>query len=252
MPASGDDGELSATLSRLAAPDLVRKERRGLLNRLARQLPRARLWRPGAALHWATDTVSGIAPQVPVRDLAALQEQHRGLAGDLLAERLVRNAARATAGVGAASGGLAAVKWTAPPTLLAAPVLLCVETIAVVAIELKLVGELHEVYGSPVPGQGGRKATALLQSWSQQRGVNPMMLSSTGVSTALGVTARREFTERLARRFRGNLPTLAPLLAGAAVAGYLNQRTTRTLGNRLRSDLARRAAYGPAATYRPG
>jgi hypothetical protein len=234
-------GELTSTLGALATPELVPRQRRRLLDQLAGQLPRFGAWRPGTAVRWATDTVGELAPHIPVRELATLQEHHHGLAGDLLAERLVRNAARATAGVGVASGGLAALKWTVPPTLLAAPVLLCVETVAVVAIELKLIGELQEAYQLPAGGAGSQRAVSLLHSWASQRGVNPM-LPAAGIAVVLGTAARKELAERLARRFARNLPTLAPLLAGAAVAGYLNQRATQTLGRQLRSDLSALAA----------
>lgn len=233
-----DGGDLTSTLGWLAEPELVPSQRRRLLHQLAGQLPRVQAWRPAAAVRWATDTVGELAPHVPVRSLPTLQEHHRGLAAEAIAQRLVRNAARATAGVGAASGGLAAASWVAPPSLLAAPVLLGVETVAVVAIELKLIGELHAAHQVPVPGTGPERAIALLQSWARQRGVNPM-LPGAGITVALGTAARRELGERLARRFAGNLPTLAPLLVGAAVAGYLNQRATRILGQQLRADLTR-------------
>ena len=232
------DGGLSATLDALSVPALVPAQRRGLVRQLARQLPRRRRWHPRTAMRWVVDTVGEVAPHVPVRDLATLQDHYRGLAGPALAERLVRNAALATAGVGAACGGLAAVKWTVPPTLLAAPVLVGAETVAVVAIELKLIGELHAAHGAPLPTTGAQKAAALLGSWAHQRGVNPL-LPAGGISVALGATARKELADRLVRRFGRNLPTLAPLLAGAAVGSYLNQRATRTLGRTIATDLAR-------------
>ena len=191
---------------------------------------------PRAAVRWAVDSVTAIAPHVPVRDLPTLQAHHRGLTGDALAARLVRNAARATAGVGAVSGGLAAVHWATPPTLLAAPVLLSVETIAVVAIELKLIGELHAAYEQPIAGAGSQRAAALLRSWAQQRGVNPM-LPGGGFSAALSTAARKDLADRLVRRFGRNLPTLAPLLAGAAVASYLNRRATLALARSITQDL---------------
>lgn len=231
-----EDGSLSATLDALAAPAVVPAQRRGLVRQLTRQMPRARRWHPRTAVRWAVDTVGEIAPHVPVRDLPTLQDHYPGLATTALAERLVRNAALAAGGVGAACGGLAAVKWTVPPTLLAAPVLLGAETVAVVAIELKLVGELHAAYGVPLPTAGGQKAAALLGSWAYQRGVNPM-LPGAGLSVVLGAAARKELTDRLVRRIGRNLPTLAPLLAGAAVGSYLNQRATRTLGRAISGDL---------------
>jgi hypothetical protein len=231
--------EVGQTVEALSSPELAEPEQRWLVTQLARQaagnLPR---WRPGAMIRWATDTISEITPTMPVRDRSALRRQHGGLDGDALAERLIRNAARATAGIGAASGGLAAVKWTVPPTLLSAPVLLAVETVAVVAIEVKLIGELHHAYRAELPDGGPEQAVALLQSWSQQRGVNPLM-PGFPVAVVLGTTARNQLRERLARRFGRNLTSLGPLLTGAAVASYLNQRATRTLGHQLRVDLRR-------------
>jgi hypothetical protein len=227
------------TVAALAARELVPQERQALVLRLVRQattsVPK---WRPGAVLQWATDTVTTLAPRLPVRDLPTLRRHHAGLDGDALAQRLVRTAARATAGVGAASGGLAAVKWTVPPALLTAPMLLGAETVAVVAIEVKLVGELHRVYAVDVPAEGPALAVSLLQSWASQRGVDPLT-AGVGVGTVLGTAARTELRDRLARRFGRNLTTLGPLLTGAAVASYLNQRATRVLGDRLREDLRR-------------
>jgi len=244
-PATPDDDadQLGATVAALTADDIAPGRRRQLLARVAGQA-RARgltdLFKPKAALRWMTETIAEVAPHVPVRDLATLRRHFPGLTDDELAERLVRNAARATAGVGAAGGGVAAVEWTVAPTLLSAPVLLAAETIAVVAIELKLIGELYEVHGVPLPTRGSERAVALVQSWAGQRGVNPMM-PGVGVSAVLGTAARRELRDRLLRRFGRNLTTLGPFLTGAAVAGYLNRRATRTLADQLRKDLRRRA-----------
>ncbi|GAB3802126.1 hypothetical protein GCM10027605_20960 [Micromonospora zhanjiangensis] len=167
----GDD--LAATVAALSADEIVPAQRRRLLGKLVGEL-RTRgtgdLFKPRAALRWLTEAVSDIAPYVPIRDHETLRRHHGGLDGDALAERLIRNAARATAGIGAAGGGVAAVEWTVTPTLLTAPVLLAAETVAVVAIELKLLGELHEVYDTPVPGIGGQRAMALIHVWSSQRG----------------------------------------------------------------------------------
>jgi hypothetical protein len=210
-----------------------------LLGRLVAQV-RARglgdLFQPKAAIRWMTDVVADVVPYVPIRDLATLRRHHDGLGGDALAERLIRNASRATAGIGAAGGGVASVEWAAPPTLLSAPVLLAAETVAVVAIEIKLIGELHEVYGVPVPGRGAQRAVTMMQSWASQRGVNPM-IPGVGVGAVLGTAARRELRDRLMRRFGRNLTTLGPFLSGAAVASFLNRRATRGLGDRIRDDL---------------
>jgi hypothetical protein len=248
-PETSDDGDIGRAVAALTEDDLEPAQRRRLLGRLVESARRGgvgAVFRPRAALRWVTDSVTEIAPHVPVRDLETLRKHHDGLDGDALAERLVRNAARSTAGVGAASGGVAAVEWVVTPTLLAAPVLLAVETVAVVAIELKLIGELHEVYRAPIPGGVGTRATALMHSWSQQRGVNPL-IPGVGAAAVLGTAARKELRDRLLRRFGRNLTTLGPLLTGAAVAGYLNRRATRTLGDRVREDLRTRGrAIGPA------
>ncbi|PZF95273.1 hypothetical protein [Micromonospora deserti] len=240
--------ELGATVAALTADDIEPARRRQLLGRLAGQA-RARgladLFKPKAAIRWMVDTVAEMAPHVPVRDLATLR-RHFDLDGEELADRLVRNAARATAGVGAAGGGVAAVEWTVTPTLLSAPVLLAAETVAVVAIELKLIGELHEVYGAPLPAGGTQRAVALMQSWASQRGINPMM-PGVGVGAVLGTAARRELRDMLLKRFGRNLTTLGPFLTGAAVASYLNRRATRRMAEQLRTDLRRKRAALPGA-----
>ena len=136
------------------------------------------------------------------------------------------------------SGGVAAIEWAATPTLLTAPVLLAAETVTVVAIEIKLIGELHEVYGQPVTGSGAQRGVTLVTAWSQQRGVNPLV-PGVGIGAVLGTAARKELRDRLLRRFGRNLTTLGPFLTGAAVASYLNRRATKLLGDRVRDDLRR-------------
>ncbi|MGK5443017.1 hypothetical protein ACSNN7_14545 [Micromonospora sp. URMC 105] len=246
-PADRAGEELGATVAALTADDIEPARRRQLLTRLvgqARARGLADLFKPKAALRWMTDTVADVAPHVPVRDLATLRRHFPGLDDEALAERLVRNASRATAGVGAAGGGIAAVEWVATPTLLSAPVLLAAETVAVVAIELKLIGELHEVYHVPLPISGSQRAIALVQSWASQRGINPMM-PGVGVGAVLGTAARKELRDTLLKRFGRNLTTLGPFLTGAAVASYLNRRATRALGDELRRDLRRQGATLP-------
>jgi hypothetical protein len=236
---AGTDVELGRTVAALTADDIEPAGRRQLLGRLVSDIRRrglGHLFRPRAALRWMTDVVADVAPHVPIRDRETLHRHFPGLDADDLAERLIRNAARATTGVGAAGGGVAAVEWVAAPTLLTAPVLLAAETVAVVAIELKLIGELHEVYEQPIRGGVGERALALLQAWSHQRGVNPLV-PGVGVATVLGTTARKELQKTLLRRFGRNLTTLGPLLTGAAVAGYLNRRATRSVGEHIVKDL---------------
>ncbi len=234
--------EIGRTVAAHTDHDLAPDGRRKLLGRLVDDVRRrglGQVFRPKAALRWMADVVGDIAPHVPVRDLETLRRHHDGLDGDDLAERLIRNAARATAGIGAAGGGVASLQWAVTPTLLSAPVLLTAETVAVVAIELKLIGELHEVYRQPIPGSGTQRATSLIQSWSAQRGVNPLV-PGVGVGTVLGTAARKELQTTLLRRFGRNLTTMGPLLSGAAVASYLNSRATKGVGENVRRDLTKR------------
>lgn len=247
------EGGIGAAVAALTADDIEPARRRRLLARVVGEVRRSgagRFGRPRAALRWLTDTVADIAPHVPVRDLQTLRRHHGGLSGDALAERLVRNAALATAGIGAAGGGVASVQWAVTPTLLTTPVLLAAETVAVVAIELKLVGELHEVYEQPVPGGPAQRAAALVQSWADQRGVNPLV-PGVGVGTVLGTAARKELQTTLLHRFKRNLTTLGPMLTGAAVASYLNRRATRTLGERVTGDLRKRVPIEGSAEPPP-
>ncbi|GAB3279373.1 hypothetical protein GCM10027452_46730 [Micromonospora halotolerans] len=81
---------------------------------------------------------------------------------------------------------------------------------------------------------------SLLHSWATQRGINPM-IPGAGVSAVLGTAARRELRDSLLRRFGRNLTTLGPFLTGAAVAGYLNRRSTKNLADQLRKDLRHQA-----------
>ncbi|HEY2950527.1 MAG TPA: hypothetical protein VGJ53_19355 [Micromonosporaceae bacterium] len=242
-----DADRLGAAVAELASGDVEPAQRGRLIGRLADAF-RARgvkdLFKPRRAIRWMVDAVADLAPHIPIRDLDTLRRHHEGLDGEQLAERLVRNAARATASVGAAGGGMASLEWAAPPTLLTAPVLLAAETVAVVGIELKLLGELHEVYRMPIPGSGAQRAAPLIQSWASQRGVNPM-LPGVGVAAVLGTAARKDLRDRLIRRFGRNLTTLGPLLTGAAVASYLNRRTTQAMGDRVRADLRKRASVLP-------
>jgi hypothetical protein len=237
------DPELTEAVQELAEEDVEPARRRKLLGRLVRSQASKRgvkdLFKPKAAVKWVADAVGDITPHIPVRDLDTLRRHYDGLDGEQLAERLVRNASRVTAGIGAAGGGVAAVEWVATPTLLTAPVLLAAETVAVVAVEIKLIGELHEVYRQPIPGTGTQRAVALIQAWANQRGVNPLVPGG-GVAAALGTAARKELRDRLMKRLGRNLTTLGPLLTGAAVAGFLNRRATHSLGGKMRKDLGGR------------
>lgn len=233
--------EVGEVVGRLSEPGLDRSQRGRLLAQLTRLLAsgaRAAGARATLTGRWLGDVVAEVTPHVPVRDLATLRSHHDGLSGDALAEALVRSASIATAGVGAAGGALAAVQHAAPPTLLAAPLQLAAETVAVVAVELKLVAELHVVYGRAPMASRGEVAAAYLTSWAAKRAVDPAA-GLPGLQVVLGAAARQQLRRRVARRTVRNLSTLAPLLAGAVAGAELNRRETRSLGEALLPQLRR-------------
>jgi len=234
--------QTAAALMRLSEDDLPPGERRKALGQIAAALHQrgfSDFFKPKAAMNWIADTVVDIAPRIPVRDLTTLRAHHPGLTDQQIAGRLVRNAGRTSAGIGAVGGGVSAIEWIAPPTLLTQPVLLAAETVAVVAVELKLIGELQELYGQPIPGGQAQKAISLLQAWAGRRGVN-LMAQGRGLAVVLGTAARHELRDRLIRRFGRSLTTLGPVFTGAAVAAYLNRRGTVKLAEEVRKDLAKR------------
>ena len=213
--------------------------------KLARTSLRAAGARSVSTGKWLADVVMDAAPHIPVRDVAALSAAHHGLTGPDLAGELIRTAGLTTAGFGAVAGAVAGAEEFAPPTWLAIPVELLVETLAVVAVELKLVAELHEVYGQPVTGTAMERSLAVVTSWAEGRGVTVRALAEPGgVAQTFGQTARRELTRlvqrRLTRRALRSTAALSPLLSGAVAAAALNRRATRTVGERVARDLASR------------
>jgi uncharacterized membrane protein len=105
-----------------------------------------------------------------------------------------------------------------------------------VAVELKLVAELHVVYGRAPQGPPAQVAAAYLGAWVAKRGLDlGQGVPSLGV--VLGTAARTQLRNRIVRRFGRNLSTLAPLLAGAVAGAELNRRETRSLGAALVDDL---------------
>ena len=232
-------GEL---VGRLSEESLDTRERARLLGRLTRALAggvRAAGARAAASGAHLADLVTELGPHLPVRDLPTLRAHHGGASGEDLAEALVSQAARTTAGIGATGGALASVQHAAPPTLLAAPVQLVAETVAVVAVELKLVAELHVVHGRVPKGTPQQVGAAYLRSWADKRGLDVRDGPPT-LGAVLGTAARQQLRTRLARRLGRNISTLMPFLAGALAGAELNRREMRSLGEALVRDLRRR------------
>jgi hypothetical protein len=231
--------ELGDLVARLTADDLDRRERGRVLGAVAKVLAGGARAASFSGRRLADLVADDVAPHLPVRDLLTLREHHHGLSGDELAAALIRNASVVNAGIGAAAGAVAAVEFAAPPALLAAPVQLAAETLATVAVELKLVAELHVVYGRAPIGNRRQLAFAYLTSWAAKRGLD----SSTGgpsLSDVLSTAARQQVRQRVVRRLRRNITSLAPFLAGAVEGAELTRRETRALGEALQRDLRAR------------
>ncbi len=182
------------------------------------------------------DVVADAAPRIRIRDAATLRDHHPGRTDDEIADALVRNAARATAAFGAGVGAMAAVEFLAPATYLAVPVQLAAETVAVAAVEIKLVAELHEIHGEPAPGSAGQRGSTYLMSWVNQRALDPAA-GAAGLSAVLGYAAKRELQTALSRRMGRGLAKLAPFLAGAVAGGAVNRRATRGVGEKVTAEL---------------
>ena len=242
--ASAEVGEL---VGRLAGDeDMDRATRGRLLGRLAGLLGQnaRRAGTAGLARgRWLGDLLVEAAPHIPIRDIETLQAHHRGLLGEELADRLVKVAANGTTAVGAAGGVLAAVEFAAPPLLLTAPAQLAAEALVVAAIEVKLIAELHEVYGVRVQGNGAARGAAFVTSWARQRGVNPLEAGS--LTSALGTAAKSALRRRMLRTFGRGLGTLGPFLTGAAAGAALNRSATRAMALKIRNDLRQSTGTPP-------
>jgi hypothetical protein len=182
---------------------------------------------------WLADQVVAMAPRLRVRDRAALRAQYPGKSADEIADALIEGAARAAAATGGAVGAASAL-----PVLPAFPVEIAAETLLLVGIELKLVAELHEVYGSPAPGKFPERMSAYVGSWAHRRGV---FMIEGGLILAAGSPLARLLRRRLVARAGRSAFSLGPLLTGAAAGALFNRRETRRLGRDIQRDLRRRA-----------
>jgi hypothetical protein len=235
--ATAETAQLGELVARVANDDGDRMDQ---LAALARGLGGAVKGAAGHGLRGAgsllADVLAEAAPRLRIRDAAMLRVHHPGLPDDEIADVLIRNASRTTAAFGAAIGALAAVEFAAPPSLLAAPVQLAAETLAVAAVEVKLIAELHEVLGQPAFGTGSQRGSAYLMSWVRQRALDPKV-GAAGLTALLGVATKRELRTMLVRRAGRSVTTLAPFLAGAVAGGIVNRRVTRSLGQKVTAEL---------------
>lgn len=176
------------------------------------------------------DRVIDTAPRIPVRDLATLRRQFPGLGPEEIADKLVAGAVRGSATVGAGVG--AAAMMPVPPAM---PAELAAEIVGVASVELKLIAELHEVYGRRPPGNARQRAAAYIGAWTSERGID--ITRPTTLNAALGGQMKRELRQQLLKRTVRNLPNLAPFMVGAAVGAVMNSRDTRKIAEKIRDDL---------------
>jgi hypothetical protein len=185
-----------------------------------------------SGMSWLTAQVVAMGPRLRIRDQATLRARFPGQTDDEIAQRLIDRAARAAAAVGGTTGA-----WAALPALPAFPAEVAAETLAVVGIEVKLVAELHEVYGMGAVGSPTERARAYIGSWASRRGVYQV---DGGLLLVAGSPLARQLTRRLAARVRRSAFALAPLFTGAVAGAVLNRRETRRLGREIRDDLRQR------------
>ena len=189
--------------------------------------------RAGAGTGWLADQVLVMAPRLRVRNQKALQAQFPGKSPDEIADALIEGAARAAAATGGAAGMAAAL-----PVLPAFPAEIAAETLVLVGIEVKLVAELHEAYGTPARGKFTERTSAYVAAWAHRRGV---FMIEGGLIFAAGSPLGRLLRRRLASRAGRSAFSLAPMLTGAAAGAMFNRRETRKLGRDIQRDLSRRA-----------
>jgi hypothetical protein len=186
---------------------------------------------------WLASEVITLAPRLPVRDQQKLRAQFPGKSPDEVAEALIDGASRASAAVGATVG-----VWSVLPIAPAFPAEIVSETLTLVGIEIKLIAELHEVYGMRPPGDLPSRMTAYVGAWAHRRGVS---LTPGGVALAIGSPLGRQLQRRLAARAGRSAVSLGPLLTGAAAGAFFNRRETRRLGHEIRDDLRKRSSGAP-------
>jgi hypothetical protein len=227
MPTSAGDGERWRTWATETLPELVRS---------------ARAAGPRAILNggWLVDTTMAAAERIRPRDHTQLTEHHGGRSDPEIARALVRNASLATATIGAVTGALVSFQEVNPATWVTIPFELAAETALVVGVELKLVGELHQLAGRPISGAGsGERTMLLVGSWAEKRGVGASVLLGGGdlMSRQVRAGLTRSLRNRLAGRMGRNMTSLIPLMAGAAAGAEINRRATRSIGRDLAEDL---------------
>lgn len=226
-PVEIDPGAEAALIGALAETE-SEPVRRAMLRRMLATGRRA----GAVSVGGLTTRVTRMAPELRVNSRAVLLGRYPGHTEDDVADLLIAKAARAAAGVGAATGAAAFLPF--PVTW---PVQLATETVVVIGIELKLVAELHEVYDAAAPGPPTERALAYLSAWSRQSGA---AVTSADATIAAGSALNKRLRRRIAMRTGRDVVSLGPLLSGAALGAAVNHHETARLGKRIKKDLRRR------------
>ncbi len=121
-----DNTELAQAIARAGEGDHKEHQIRDVAGLVARSAKQAGA-KAVTSGQWVAEIAMEVADHINARDLQTLQQHHRGLAGPLLADVLIRNSARATATIGAATGALAAASETTPATWVTLPLELVAE-----------------------------------------------------------------------------------------------------------------------------
>ena len=183
---------------------------------------------PAAAVFKARfrNGLSALAPRTQARSLEQLRAAYPELPPDELARRLVADAARTSAAVGAAAACCAIM-----PLPAAAPLATAGETAAMSALRTRLTAELHTAYGLADPSPVNQGATGYFTQWASRDADGVAALAAL---PSLALAAART----LPRKMRQKLPNLRTLLTASAVTAALRcGRTTRRYGDALRRDL---------------
>ena len=181
------------------------------------------------------DRLTEAVPRIPVRDLRTLRAQHpRARSAEDLADSITGGAVKASSSVGAGVG--AAAMLPIPPAM---AVEIASELLAVAAIEIKMIAELYQIYGQPVPGNTAQRTSAYLSVWSHRRGLD-LTRPGTVVALGAGKELRQQLRKRLTRSGLRKLPSLTPMMVGAVAGAVVNRRDTAKLALEIRRDLRAR------------
>jgi len=171
--------------------------------------------------------VSSMVPRTHARSLTQLRSTYPDLGPDELARKLVADAARNSAAVGATAACCALA-----PVPAAGPLATAGESALTSAMRTRLTAELHSVYGLLEPSPVNAGATGHLTQWASRDTEGALTLAAV---PALMLATTRTLPKRLRQRMR-----LRTVFALSAVSAALHSgRDTRRYGDSLREDLRR-------------